>query len=512
MSTYSQYKKLEKPISGERYDVNVFNRTTDMIDSELHRLDLKNQSQDELLATKEALNKHVNNRNNPHEVSAEQLALGNVDNTSDMDKPVSTAQREAIDDALYEAKNYVYETVAEHSIDNAVHLADDERAKWNEAHEHSQTSHSPSDAEKNIIVGIKKNGQDIAVADDRTVDIIIPTKTSDLTNDSNYISTGNAGTNNANKIWSTDDQGNPSWKNPDVVSVNIDNESIQRDAQDRLSAPALSRVFRRNIVINSATEATLYPLLDCLDQEDTAEKDKLQVGDLFFCDIIQPASPIQCQPSKFNVASATASDKEVNILTCQLRTINSISAVASQGNTTYIPYISSAYNKTPFTILRYAGGSVFYDLMNGYTNYSSSYTSSYSGLFSQSGAYNLYKECRRVVEQGSVDAWSTAYEQSVLKYITSTRTALMLIGEGSSSSETATGATDYYVVKIAFQKFKSSSASVGNTFVVVQLGANGSTARINFKVVAETSSVSRNLLITIPKGSAAKYTLYKLET
>lgn len=42
------------------------------------------------------LTSHIDNKNNPHEVTKEQVGLGNVDNTSDMDKPVSTAQSDAI--------------------------------------------------------------------------------------------------------------------------------------------------------------------------------------------------------------------------------------------------------------------------------------------------------------------------------------------------------------------------------------------------------------------------------
>lgn len=44
----------------------------------------------------DALNTHNEDAKNPHNVTAEQVGLGNVNNTSDMDKPVSTAQAEAI--------------------------------------------------------------------------------------------------------------------------------------------------------------------------------------------------------------------------------------------------------------------------------------------------------------------------------------------------------------------------------------------------------------------------------
>ena len=43
------------------------------------------------------LESHINLSFNPHNVTAEQVGLGNVDNTADVDKPVSTAQQKALD-------------------------------------------------------------------------------------------------------------------------------------------------------------------------------------------------------------------------------------------------------------------------------------------------------------------------------------------------------------------------------------------------------------------------------
>lgn len=154
MAEYSQYKNLELPKSNEKYDIAIANKNNMVIDSELHKLDLKNQSQDELLATKESLTseitratskendiiedltseieraksaenavlnnlleentrallaeetismslqEHISDESNPHNTTKEQLELGNVDNTSDMDKPVSTAQQNALNSAL----------------------------------------------------------------------------------------------------------------------------------------------------------------------------------------------------------------------------------------------------------------------------------------------------------------------------------------------------------------------------------------------------------------------------
>ncbi|WP_156505623.1 hypothetical protein [Sulfitobacter sp. HI0054] len=52
---------------------------------------------DDLDAQEEAFTLHVNNSANPHGVTKVQIGLGNADNTSDADKPVSNAQQQAID-------------------------------------------------------------------------------------------------------------------------------------------------------------------------------------------------------------------------------------------------------------------------------------------------------------------------------------------------------------------------------------------------------------------------------
>ena len=43
------------------------------------------------------INDHKENTDNPHGVTAEQIGLGNVDNTSDLEKPISNAMQEALD-------------------------------------------------------------------------------------------------------------------------------------------------------------------------------------------------------------------------------------------------------------------------------------------------------------------------------------------------------------------------------------------------------------------------------
>ena len=51
---------------------------------------------EELTDTYNAANEHISNTNNPHGVTKAQVGLGNVDNTSDLAKPISTATQNAL--------------------------------------------------------------------------------------------------------------------------------------------------------------------------------------------------------------------------------------------------------------------------------------------------------------------------------------------------------------------------------------------------------------------------------
>ncbi len=51
----------------------------------------------EKYATKEGFTGHVDDKNNPHSVTKSQVGLGNVDNTSDANKPISTATQTELD-------------------------------------------------------------------------------------------------------------------------------------------------------------------------------------------------------------------------------------------------------------------------------------------------------------------------------------------------------------------------------------------------------------------------------
>lgn len=68
-------------------------------------------------------------------------------------------------------------------------LTDAIKANYDAAYTHSQTAHAPADAQANIIESVKVNGTVLKVAD-KSVDVTVPTKVSELTNDSNYLVAG----------------------------------------------------------------------------------------------------------------------------------------------------------------------------------------------------------------------------------------------------------------------------------------------------------------------------------
>lgn len=83
MATSTNKYKLTKPELSEKVQVEVLNANMDLIDSTMS--DLQNQ----VTATKNAadtntinLSNHINDKNNPHDITKGQLGLGNVENKS----------------------------------------------------------------------------------------------------------------------------------------------------------------------------------------------------------------------------------------------------------------------------------------------------------------------------------------------------------------------------------------------------------------------------------------------
>lgn len=222
---------------------------------------------------------HLANTSNPHKVTKSQVGLGNVDNTSDSNKPVSTAQQSAIDLAYANSNAYTDQKISElingapttldtlgeiasamaehedvvtalneaigtkanqteldtHTGNDTIHITSKERTNWNDANSkkhthgnqsildaitqtlidswnaayshitdtvkhitaaeriswnaaktHADSAHAPSDAQANVIETVKVNGTALTPSS-KSVNIPVPAKTSDLTNDSGFI-------------------------------------------------------------------------------------------------------------------------------------------------------------------------------------------------------------------------------------------------------------------------------------------------------------------------------------
>lgn len=356
---------LNKPDEDEKYAIELMNNNADIIDAKLKEISDKvnNATFDETDPTVPAWAKTPQKPS----YSKAEIGLSNVDNTSDANKPVSTAQQSAINTALSSAKSYTdtkisnlingapetmdtlkevsdaiseHESIVEalnaaignkaensvleshisdsdihvtsddksnwndanskkhshgnksildgitdaliktwnesvtHISDKVKHITSDERALWNTvsdkvdivdgkslstndltemlksnydtAYNHSQSDHAPIDAEKNIIISVKKNGNAITPDNTRSINISIPTKTSDLNNDSGYVTentTYDKATQSSDGLFSKEDK-----KKLDGISTNA-NSTIVDSA---LSSTSVNPV--QNKVIKSALD------------------------------------------------------------------------------------------------------------------------------------------------------------------------------------------------------------------------------------------------------------------
>lgn len=281
------------------------------------------------------------------------------------------------------------------------------------------------------------------------------------------------------------------------IKENIDNISIQRDIQERLSVPALKRVFRGEIKINSSSSATLYiPLKADVGNTETGD-DWIQEGDLFFCDVNPDGENYNCQPTTFSVIGSN----EVSN-TAGLYTTNCITANANQkDNYRKVPYITyyaisseNAYdNKKGFTILRYRGIDSnkmnFQDLLNGYTNYTDigyfdsnhSIVGALASAFAVAHAYENDMKEHKFASFGSV---GTSGINISLKY---GRQYLMVLVAYNASTGAIFGTTARLITTPAVS---DSTANVN----VLSLGATSNTGYAitagNYKVTVKSSSAS----------------------
>lgn len=169
------YYNLNKPEGTDYYNVDDFNQNADKLDTALH-----NQA-----SSIASVQGHVLNKNNPHEVTKAQIGLGNVQNTSDAEKYVAYANSAG-------NANTVGGFTVEKNVPIDAKFTD---TTYVEATTTSNGLMSSSDKSKldGISPGAEMNVQADFNETDTTSDSYIknkpsiPSKVSDLTNDSGFI-------------------------------------------------------------------------------------------------------------------------------------------------------------------------------------------------------------------------------------------------------------------------------------------------------------------------------------
>ena len=99
---------------------------------------------------RETIDNHKLDKNNPHNVTAEQVGLNNVDNTADLDKPISTAVQTALDKKVNKTDvqdnlestdttsplsanqgRILNEKITEHTNNSDIHVTATDKDNWN---------------------------------------------------------------------------------------------------------------------------------------------------------------------------------------------------------------------------------------------------------------------------------------------------------------------------------------------------------------------------------------------
>lgn len=99
--TAADKKNLDNTVTGLANEITNRTNAINSLRTELKTYidEVVGNTDTDLTALETKVNQHIANKSNPHAVTKTQVGLGNADNTSDANKPVSTAQASAIADA-----------------------------------------------------------------------------------------------------------------------------------------------------------------------------------------------------------------------------------------------------------------------------------------------------------------------------------------------------------------------------------------------------------------------------
>lgn len=147
---------------------------------------------------------------NPHGTTKSDVGLGNVPNVATNDQTPSYTEATSLaklssGEKLSVAFSKISKAITDlisHIGDSVKHITSSERIAWNSAYTHSTSTHAPSNAQANVIEIVKVNGSALTPSS-KAVNVTVPIKVSQLTNDSGYKTTDNNTTYSLSKSGST---------------------------------------------------------------------------------------------------------------------------------------------------------------------------------------------------------------------------------------------------------------------------------------------------------------------
>lgn len=133
---------------------------------------------------------------NPHGTTKSDVGLGNVPNVTTNDQTTTYTEAttlakltsgEKLSVAFGKISKAITDLIS-HLGDSVKHITSTERTNWNSAKNHADSAHAPSNAQANVIESVKVNGTALTPSS-KAVNVAVPTKVSQLTNDSGYKTT-----------------------------------------------------------------------------------------------------------------------------------------------------------------------------------------------------------------------------------------------------------------------------------------------------------------------------------
>ena len=244
----------------------------------------------------------------------------------------------------------VNSTISTHTGNTTAHITSDERTNWNAAYSHSTSTHAPSNAERNVIVGIQKNGTDLTVdSSTRKVNIIVPTTAAEIgaatsghNHDSTYDAKGAAADALADAKAYTDTKTSGFATTSSVTSaISSHNTSTTAHSDIRDLISALSTKVNNFLDVDDATTDELSEILELINNNkgtlESLTSSKVNVSDIVnnlttasttkvlsanqgvvlkgLIDSLQETVDGKANSSHSHTITATATDDDVIVLT-----------------------------------------------------------------------------------------------------------------------------------------------------------------------------------------------------